>query len=1158
MIHGIQMDLNEFCVLLGSAGEEFSIKARIYAIKYGLEKSPIRSLCWKFFLGCFSGRPGPDWKMQSREWRRQYQELIDGFLIDPHEAETEDLEISNPLSDSSVSSWNKYFKNQDVETNIKKDLNRLFTDIPFFTRPEVHDCLRRILLVWSLKNPETGYQQGMHEILACLYYVVMESSLYPLDFSDFPEDLTDEQRMMASVLVDALSKEYPEHDLFAMFDRIMGITSKWFYDTTKPPVEAEQIKQLSNVLGTGDLSADTLDSNGAAGNAKAVVKRTKTVHFSEIPYIVRYSRRVFVLLKAKDPALWEKINDFGIEPQYFLMRWLRMLFAREFELSEALRIWDAIFACNSDGSPFSDFSLIDYISVAMIKAVKSEICSTDTDENTCLSLLMHYPKTTRKDANTFIFQALTLKNNGSIPFDSVLYTTQVSDIPSLRHQKMSIKLERERMNEQEGRSPASMANAEDDEEQTVLVDSLAEDNKRKEGKEEKDSEEAYSDGEGDYDAELVQCSYSIVDDSADKGKKRSFRSRKKKSILPSFVVHSPASSQISQFYPYQSPSPSPFASPSPSPSPFYQKNMVAPFYPPHNLAKQVTSILIPENYKFSPIQKEILELSDKYLMNKLILNKELRSESQSTSCTTNNSCQIEEDKKDNENVYSTTESSSKIGSSAIPTSNQSLKDNSTGDSKFSVERSHDSQILDSLSNMNSTKNSSLSASSSNGSSFSSFQQTLSEPFQQKPEPPPPEMERLMPQQEVHPLANEDIARFPPIPPQSVGTETDMMHSANRNFVAERKATSSAGVVNISPAVLLASIRILEEKLTEERMIRFRAAEELKKVGRNLSSFKNDNENRDDRYNYAEKQCVHIMCESYKQIEKISSFLSSSKNSHNIEDSPFNMNCRDRSPQIFSDSVSDVIAPPNESLSTSEANENKGGAVSENESENETNSVERSIEESAKKEITHANKNSEFNLSKTQMEYSSSPTVISSLNAQTTPSCPLQGGISHSLFDITEANTRPTTIIEDDEFESIDVDICDDYDYSSVKEKKAEPEKRENIFAEQISEKKADDYSEKLNKRLSNSMENERNSDMFCVNCSTEKILLVDDETLLMELLNVSKCVHSSSSTDLSHLVGNQVLTELSSISTQSMEDQNFSEGNIKFSFKEVFKDLFVG
>jgi len=104
---------------------------------------------------------------------------------------------------------------------------------------------------------------------------------------------------------------------------------------------------------------------------------------ADTPILTKCQHIYHNLLKSKDPGLYSYITFLKIEPQLFLLRWIRLLFGREFHLQETLMIWDAIFAFDKS------FTLIDYIAVSMLMAIRDLILSTD--QNGVLQLLFKYP-----------------------------------------------------------------------------------------------------------------------------------------------------------------------------------------------------------------------------------------------------------------------------------------------------------------------------------------------------------------------------------------------------------------------------------------------------------------------------------------------------------------------------------------------------------------------------------------------------------------------------------------------------------------------------------------------------------------------------------------------------------------------------------------------
>ena len=80
--------------------------------------------------------------------------------------------IDQPISDEEDGGWTS----STVYEQVTKDLTRLYLSDSinsFLQSKQTQSGLLDILLVWVTENPEPGYKQGMHELLAVLYLVVV-------------------------------------------------------------------------------------------------------------------------------------------------------------------------------------------------------------------------------------------------------------------------------------------------------------------------------------------------------------------------------------------------------------------------------------------------------------------------------------------------------------------------------------------------------------------------------------------------------------------------------------------------------------------------------------------------------------------------------------------------------------------------------------------------------------------------------------------------------------------------------------------------------------------------------------------------------------------------------------------------------------------------
>jgi hypothetical protein len=118
------------------------------ATNQGLDKSRIRSVYWRLFLGYFENNAFPNrWIGLAQKHRQEYVSLIEEFVVNPQD-DSEDLSKNNPLCASKDSKWAQYYKNNELCDVIRLDLTRTHQHLPFFVHPQVQSRMMNILFVW--------------------------------------------------------------------------------------------------------------------------------------------------------------------------------------------------------------------------------------------------------------------------------------------------------------------------------------------------------------------------------------------------------------------------------------------------------------------------------------------------------------------------------------------------------------------------------------------------------------------------------------------------------------------------------------------------------------------------------------------------------------------------------------------------------------------------------------------------------------------------------------------------------------------------------------------------------------------------------------------------------------------------------------------------
>lgn len=145
----------------------------------------------------------------------------------------------------------------------------------------VQSQLASILYLYAVLHPDVGYRQGMHELLAPLYYAV--------DYDSLPDTLDQDD------LTEFCARKWVAADAWSLFDHIMIGAGQWFEwrDAPQRPVPA--------VAGLVHL-------NGHGGIEPYVT-----------PILQACNRVQKELLKIVDPTLWERMQAEEIEPQMYGM-----------------------------------------------------------------------------------------------------------------------------------------------------------------------------------------------------------------------------------------------------------------------------------------------------------------------------------------------------------------------------------------------------------------------------------------------------------------------------------------------------------------------------------------------------------------------------------------------------------------------------------------------------------------------------------------------------------------------------------------------------------------------------------------------------------------------------------------------------------------------
>lgn len=387
----------------------------------------LRGVQWRMDLGVLpsssSSSSVDDVRRVTANLRRRYAAIRRKLLIDPlipkDGSSFPDLVIDNPLSQDPDSMWGRFFQKAELEKMVDQDLSRLYPEQgSYFQTPGCQGMLRRILLLWCIRHPNYGYRQGMHELLAPLLYVLQADverlsavrKLYEHYFTDIFDGLSFHETDSA---YKSNLKQISQHNNEIQEDEV-----KFNNNLNELDPKIQTIISFSDAYGAeGELGIvlsekfmehdaycmfDALmnGSGGVVSMASFFSPCPQNGPPNGLPPVIEASSELYHLLAIVDSSLYTHFVELGVEPQYFALRWLRVLFGREFALEDLLVIWDEIFSFdntrlngerNSGALNSPRGAYIASLAVSMILYIRSSILATET-ATCCLQRLLNFPQ----------------------------------------------------------------------------------------------------------------------------------------------------------------------------------------------------------------------------------------------------------------------------------------------------------------------------------------------------------------------------------------------------------------------------------------------------------------------------------------------------------------------------------------------------------------------------------------------------------------------------------------------------------------------------------------------------------------------------------------------------------------------------------------------
>ncbi|KAI8899316.1 rab-GTPase-TBC domain-containing protein [Globomyces pollinis-pini] len=182
---------------------------------------------------------------------------------------------------------------QGLTHQIHIDIQRTNAHIPLYTNSTTQESLERILYIWAIRHPASGYVQGINDLLTPFFQVFLQ------EFIQENVEQGDPSKLSQAILAG---------------------------------IEADSYWCLTKLL-------DGIQDNYTHAQ----------------PGITRQISRLKELVSRIDAPLATHLQVQGVEFIQFAFRWMNCLLMREISLSNTIRMWDSYQSDGPDG--FSEFHL---------------------------------------------------------------------------------------------------------------------------------------------------------------------------------------------------------------------------------------------------------------------------------------------------------------------------------------------------------------------------------------------------------------------------------------------------------------------------------------------------------------------------------------------------------------------------------------------------------------------------------------------------------------------------------------------------------------------------------------------------------------------------------------------------------------------------------
>lgn len=343
------------------------------------QKKELRPMAWKLFLGIIpeeNNKSIEEWIDVIDSQRNEYKNKLEKYCSIKKMKHSDPLINNENKEDDDLLNEDQDNNDKNIINLINLDLTRTHQAIELFQKTKTKNILSNILFVYAKENEDLPYGQGMNELISMLFIC-----LYPYYFSSKDKEKIGKNDI--KVYLNDIDNHY--EDIYLFFHNEEELQSDLFF-----LFEAIMLKGIKDLYGKDDVKKDDINYK-LYELFPDIIKDTSN---EERP--THLNLRSYILIKEKlkiiDKRLYNHFKKININCNYFLHRWFKCIFTREFDINEVSCLWDKIFLYEFNNSKKYKYHLIyiDFICLAMIMRIRYQLIKKD--EGDCFTILFHYPK----------------------------------------------------------------------------------------------------------------------------------------------------------------------------------------------------------------------------------------------------------------------------------------------------------------------------------------------------------------------------------------------------------------------------------------------------------------------------------------------------------------------------------------------------------------------------------------------------------------------------------------------------------------------------------------------------------------------------------------------------------------------------------------------